>query len=104
MSTIALGGNINLVGFKDLHHTELIVVKKLVGNYMRKLSTTTPVNELTLTVKPIHHTDEDSSKYELKANLNVNGKHYFSDLTDFNLYVGIDSIMKKLESQLVHAH
>ena len=36
---IELGGNITLVGFKEMGFGELIVVKKIVGNYARKLST-----------------------------------------------------------------
>jgi ribosome-associated translation inhibitor RaiA len=101
---IELGGNITLVGFKEMHHTELVVVKKMVGNYVRKIAGNEQVNELRLVLKPIHKTDEASMKYDLKATLDLNGKIYNSEVIEFNLYVGIDEILKKLESQVEHRH
>lgn len=97
---IELGGNITLVGFKEQGYAEMVVIKKLVGNYARKLSDGKPVNELRLTLKPIHHTDENSSKFELKAKLDIDGKVYNSEVVEYNLFIGIDSILKKLEAQI----
>ncbi|MFP4523301.1 MAG: hypothetical protein ACOCQQ_01855 [Candidatus Nanoarchaeia archaeon] len=98
---IELGGNITLVGFKEIDYAEMIVVKKMVGNYVRKFSDKAQINNLTLSMKKIHHTDEDSFKYELKANLDLNGTIINSDVVDYNLFIGMDSIMKKLETQVM---
>ena len=97
---IELGGNITLVGFKELGYAEMVVVKKLVGNYARKLSDGRPINNLTMTVKQIHHTDENSFKFELKAKLDLDGKIYNSEIVEYNLFIGIDYILKKLEAQI----
>ena len=97
---IELGGNITLVGFKEQGYAEMVVIKKLVGNYARKLSDGRPINNLTLTLKPVHHTDENSSKFELKAKLDVDGTIYNSEIVEYNLFIGIDSILKKLEAQI----
>lgn len=97
---IELGGNIMLVGFKEQGYAEMVVIKKLVGNYARRLSDGKLLNELRLTLKPIHHTDENSSKFELKAKIDLDGKVYSSEIVEYNLFIGIDSILKKLEAQI----
>jgi ribosome-associated translation inhibitor RaiA len=98
---IELGGNITLSGFKEVGFSELIVVKKMVGNYARKISDKIGgFDNLTLTVKPVHHTSEDSFKYELHVKLIHKGKVYTTELTDYNLFVTIDDAMKNIESQL----
>jgi len=35
--TIELGGNISLIGFRDVEPGKLIVVKKIVGNFVKKI-------------------------------------------------------------------
>ena len=97
---IELGGNIKLVGFKELGYAEFVVVKKVVGNYARKFSEAGPINELAITLKPIHKTEEEASKFELKARLDLDGKMYNSELVEYNMFVGIDSLLKKIDAQL----
>lgn len=98
---IELGGNITLIGFKELDYAEMVVIKKIVGNYARKLSDREQVNELTLNLKQVHHTSEESSKFEMKAKVDINGKIFNSEIVDYNLFIAIDNIMKKLETQIV---
>ena len=43
---------------------------------------------------------EFEQKYELKAKLELDGKMYNSEVTEFNLFIGLDKILKKLESQI----
>ncbi|MBT3262356.1 hypothetical protein HN992_00790 [Candidatus Woesearchaeota archaeon] len=38
---IELGGNIKLKGFSEIDNASLIVIKKIVGNYAKKLAETT---------------------------------------------------------------
>ena len=99
-TNIELGGNITLVGFKELHHTELIVVKKMVGNQLRKIAGDIQVNELRLVLKPVHKTDVEHTKWELHATLDLNGKIYNSEVVEHNLYIALDDILKKLEAQV----
>lgn len=99
---IELGGNITLVGFKELGHAEFLIVKKVVGNYARKFSEKTPFTNLRLTLKPIHKTTDEVTKFEIKANLEIDGTYYHADIVEHNLFVAIDDILKKLEAQLKH--
>lgn len=96
---IELGGNITLVGFKELGYAEFVVTKKVVGNYARKISDRQPFTNLTLTLKEVHK-NEDKAKYEIKGKLDVDGKLYNSEVTEYNLFIGIDQLLKKLVAQL----
>jgi ribosome-associated translation inhibitor RaiA len=97
---IELERNITLVGFKEIEFAELSVVEKLIKDYVKKISNNKPINNLTLTVKQIHHTDENSSKFELKAKLDLDGKIYNSEVIDYNIFIGIDNILKKIDNQI----
>ncbi|MGM5480233.1 MAG: hypothetical protein ACQESC_02125 [Nanobdellota archaeon] len=97
---IELGGNITLVGFKELDYGEFVVVKKLVGNYARKFSERDNMQGLTVTLKPIHKTEDVPSKFELKSKLEIDGSFYNADVVDFNLFVGLDKVLKKLSEQV----
>ncbi|MBN1175866.1 hypothetical protein JXA48_04445 [Candidatus Woesearchaeota archaeon] len=97
---IELGGNITLVGFKELGYAEFVVVKKVVGNYARKISDRHPFDGLKLSVKPIHKTEDEATKFELKVELSADGKHYHADIVEHNIFIGLDKILKKIVTQL----
>lgn len=97
---IELGGNITLVGFKELGYAEFVVVKKVIGNYARKISDKKPFEHLKMAVKPIHKTEDEVHKFELKSEITIDGKQYYADIVEHNIFVGLDKILKKLLSQL----
>ncbi|MBW2990979.1 hypothetical protein KY348_04710 [Candidatus Woesearchaeota archaeon] len=95
---IELGGNITLVGFKEIEKGELVVVKKIVGSYARKMSdTVSGFESITVTLKIVHKT-EGSEKYEVHAKAMVGGKPITSETTERNLFVGLDHILKKVQA------
>ena len=92
---IQLGGNIKLSGFTNLEGGEMVIIKKIVGNHVKRISELRDkVDEVKINLKTIHAT-EASKKYELHAFL-IADKNYNSEVTDRNLYFGIDKVMKKL--------
>jgi len=95
-----LGGNITLVGFKELESGEIIVVKKVVGSYARKMSdSSTQFESLTVTLKTVHHTAK-SEKYEVHARLLDNGQLYTGEAVERNLFIALDtSLRRALESK-----
>lgn len=99
-NTTELGGNITLVGFNDenvVDKAELVVVKKMVGSYTRKLSdTVSGFESITVTLKPVHKTEEGHPKYELHARVNIKGKPVAAEVVDRNLFVGLDDVLKKV--------
>lgn len=97
---INLGGNIQLSGFREIDGSSMIVLKKIVGNYAKRISELTKRMEvLHLTLKPVHER-EKSEKYEVHAKVVDNGKVYASEVTDRNLFVAIDAVLKKIVNEL----
>ena len=92
--TIELGGNITLSGFSERDFTELIVVKKMVGQYARKLSDNYGMDALKVTLKPVHTT-----KSEIHCHATFGGKDLSSEETAQNLYVALDSALKSIQTQ-----
>jgi len=98
METIELGGNIQLVGFSGLENSQLIVLKKIIGNYARKFADNIKGYEmLTLTNKDIH----GKSKFEVHGKLMIAGKPVTSECTLNNVFMSVAEVMKKLETQTI---
>ena len=93
---IELGGNIELRGFSELDGSTMIVIKKIVGSYARKMSdTVNKFEKLILTMKKVHER-EKSEKYELHAKMIANGNVTASEVTERNLFFAVDSALKKV--------
>ena len=98
--TMSLGGNIELSGFHEIDGSTMIVVKKIVGNYTKKLSERVKnFEKLKLTMKPVHER-EKSEVYELHANLFCGGKPYTASMADRNLFFALDKVLKKIEGEI----
>ena len=97
---LRLGGNIQLTGFREIDSSSMIVIKKIVGNYTKRIAELTEKLEiLHMTLKPIHER-EKSEKYEVHAKVVDNGKVYASETTNRNLFVAVDDVLKKIVSEL----
>ncbi|MCF7860682.1 hypothetical protein K9M79_00430 [Candidatus Woesearchaeota archaeon] len=97
---IQLGGNIELTGFRELDRSIMIIVKKMVGNYVKKFTERLEgFEKLSLTLKTVHQT-EKSEKYEIKAMLVHKGKIHNSERVEYNLFVAIDEALKALEASV----
>ncbi len=98
-----LGSKIKLTGFyKSVERGGMIIIKKIVGNYLNRIENKTNVDSLSLTLKVIHNTDnpQETKKYEIKASLICDlGKYHSDDIQD-NIYTTIDEVLKKLEVQV----
>ena len=97
--TLVLGGNIQLTGFRDLDPATLVIVKKVVGNFVKNVSTVTAFNSLNVTLKSVHER-EKSEKYELHAHLKTDNKVHTSYVVERNLLVGLDAVLKKVEKEM----
>ena len=98
--THKLGGNIELSGFRDVDSSSMIVIKKIVGNYAKRIAELTKkLQTLHITLKPVHER-EKSEKYEIHAKVVDDGKVYASETTNRNLFVAVDDVLKKIVSEL----
>ncbi len=98
--SLELGGNIELSGFSEIDSASLIIVKKVVGNYVKKISEQNKKFEkLSLNMKEVHKT-EKSEKYEIHCVVTIGGKNFASEITERNLFVGIDSVLRKVDKEI----
>jgi hypothetical protein len=91
-----LGGNIELAGFNELEPAKLVVVKKLVGNYTKKMrERCESFEQLNVTMKGIRN-----SQFELHAKLMDNGTPYTAEATDFNVFFALDAVLGGVHKRL----
>lgn len=91
-----LGGNISLEGFADLERDTMVIVKKLVGSYVKTLSEKNQdFQSLTLELKS-GGDEANPGKYELEGKLTAD-KEYTAEAEENNLMMAIDKVLKKLE-------
>ena len=94
---IELGGNIELVGFKELDRGTLTILKKMVGLFVKKISAkASGFQKITITLKKVHET-EKSAIYSFMAKL-IADKVYNAEAEDRNIFVAFDNVLKKLET------
>lgn len=98
-----LGGNITLINFK-LEPIELIVVKKIVGNYAKKLAEKSGYKELKLRLR--QHEHGKSFLHELNVEAVVSkDKEGGADIIlntsaqDYNLFSALANALEKLLSE-----
>ena len=91
---IELGGNIKLDGFNSVDIPTLIVVKKMVGNYAKKISdNVVPVHELIINLKEI---DNQNRVVKLNATLVSGEKKFDSEVNEINLFFAIDKALQQI--------
>lgn len=95
-----LGGNIQLVGFKQVSMSEVVVVKKIVGGYTRKIQESCKnFQSITVMLKEIHKID-NNAKNEIHVKVLEDGKSFHSEVVDKNLFVALDSTLKKVLAEV----
>lgn len=98
--SLSLGGNIELAGFNELDFGSMLILKKIVGNYAKKISERVEKFEkIKITMKTVHER-ERSEKYEVKGHLFTGGQPIVSEETDRNLFFALDKVLKRIEQSL----
>lgn len=91
-NVLQLGGNIELSGFSELDGGTMIILKKIIGNYAKRMSTKTDnFEKLVLSMKTVHN-----NQFEIKAHMLDNGQQFDSENIDRNLFVAVDTALKKI--------
>ncbi len=91
---IELGGNIKLDNFDSVDLPTLIIIKKIVGNYAKKIhDNVTEFSELKLQL--FEHNRETKHVY-LGAILTTNNRVCEASATDTNLFFAIDKALSKI--------
>lgn len=88
---VTLGGNIELVGFKDIEPASMVVLKKMVGTYAKTFSEKhSDFEKLVVELK-----NKDSNEVMVKLHHGGNVKEAQSSAN--NLFIALDEVMKKIE-------
>ena len=91
-----MGNLIELSGFKVLKRDEITILKKIIGNQLRKIiDKFGEVERLKFHLKTIHENDLNHRTYELHGSL-IKGKSYNVEAENKNIFICVDVIMKKL--------
>jgi len=91
-----LGSNIELIDFKDVERDKMVVIKKVVGNFVKKLQErNSGFEKLSLHLKGVH-----GSEYEILGKMVSGGKVYHSEVLNYNLFYALNEILKKLETEV----
>ena len=89
---IELGGNITLEGFENLEPGALVIVKKVVGNYTKKISNNNSNFE-----KISIALDRDNL-HNINVKLHSNGEIELQEASDANLFFALDKALSKFNS------
>ncbi len=98
---LQLGSSIELTGFRAIGGGEMVVVKKIVGNYVRRMeSMCHQFGGFKIRLKPLHQAGDKLKKFELRAQAIDGGNVYPAEVVEHNLFVGIDAVCKKLMHEI----
>ena len=98
--SLNLGGDIKLVGFREIDRASMVIVKKIVGNYVKKYNDLCGKFENIKVALKVVHPTEMSEKYEVHVHLMDNGKPVTSEFTERNLFVTLDKALSKVETMV----
>ena len=91
---IQLGGNIELIGFKELDMAKMVVLKKMVGSYAKTMSEKkSDFSKLKVTGA------KEGDNLKINAEMTAD-KAYSGEETGTNLFVILDSALKKVINQI----
>ncbi len=91
MEKEVLGGNIELIGFSSLEPAKIIVVKKIIGNYVKKICDDNPgFEKISLELKG------DDKDVELLTELSVDGAVKNASVKGGNLFFALDQVMTQI--------
>jgi len=91
---IQLGGNIELEGFDGVEPGKLVVVKKIVGSYARQIADSKEnFEKLNLSLS-------QNDQVDLTATTTLGGEKISSQVSEKNLFYGLDKVFKDLLEKL----
>jgi hypothetical protein len=96
---IELNGSIVLSNFK-LDETELIVAKKIIGNFAEKIRNFQEYKEIKLEMKM--HSKQGAKNYEMHAFVEFDGWKATSESRGINPFVLINEVMEKVLNETKH--
>ena len=95
-----LGGSIELIGFSGQDNNDLVIVKKIVGNYAKHLAERLPgFSGLIISLKEVHRI-KGEALYEVHGKVIHHQEEVDAMNKDPNLYFALDALLKQLTTRL----
>jgi len=86
-----LGGNIKLAGFEEIEPAKLVVIKKIVGNYVKNFGS---VRELNLSLNK-----DNDDNFKIVGSLKLNDKEKNAEIEGSNLFFVLNNLLNKLKEE-----
>ncbi len=95
---VQLGGNINVDGFETVSRNDFVIVKKLVGSFVKTVSDKYPTfkNCNLILVNP---EKEKNDEFQLRLSLGLD-QEFSAEVNDSNLYFAFNKVCKEIEGKL----
>jgi len=95
-----LGQQISLSGFRELDGGSILILKKIIGNHVKKFSDrSSDFQELKLVMKKIHNTN-GGDVFEIKGQVCDKGNIFSAEHCERNVFVTVNKVMSKLEQAM----
>ncbi|MBI5392430.1 hypothetical protein HZA96_01050 [Candidatus Woesearchaeota archaeon] len=95
---VQLGGNIELTGFDNIRISDQIVLKKIIGSFVKQISTQHQQFQK-CSIVFLNPAKEASEQYHLKIQLMLD-KEYNAEMQDNNMYFALDKACKAVAGQI----
>ncbi len=97
-----LGGNIQLVGFSQLDGGSMIILKKIVGGFVREFAEQVPAFEqfsLKLN-KMIRTPTGEGNTFVLESSIKFSGQEAKTEAESANLFLALDKALRDVRSKI----
>jgi len=93
--TVSLGGNIQLTGFQNVENAKSVVLKKMIGSYVRQIQEKREDYE-----KIVITLEGDENNPTIKITLTAGGNEIAAEESTNNLFTALDTTLKKIMEQI----
>lgn len=94
IDSLNLGGNIELVGINWIDSASMIILKKIVGNYVKDFSQKVGVEKLSISML------KNESEIVFNSVLVTAKKSHTSQVSNTNLFIGLAESLKDIEKNI----
>lgn len=94
---IALGKSIVLEGFKDINGGQMVILKKLLGNYVKDISSKHDFQKLSLNLSKVDI--GENTIYHIIGEL-ITDRQHCAEAKEKNMFFAIDKCLKVFDKEL----
>ena len=91
---IKLGESIDLEVFEDIDRTNMVVLKKILGNHVKNLQESPNFKKIKLTL------NSNGGSFEITADLELEGKNLNAQSKEKNIFFSLNNVFDSLLKQV----